>query len=311
MKREKHVYQNSSKICHAWANWNTAHYCHSSNVIVDHDIIYSYGYHFPMAKRFANGTFLLTTRTWSVTTAKHMRELYHAIPPQGYTKNIIFCDDVKIEEAFKPKKIHDQNIKKMKALIEVLYNRHMKARTLSYRSDISRECKNMEKYCRYFKRKYKNPITEEMQLEIDKKAIVIDEYNSKAEERAEKRKEQKIKKWQERIPDWRAGKIHTRFYILYDLPCILRLNSSGEQIETSWGASVNAKNFMTAYQYMMRHGFSSIVGTGIDGFSITEVTEKQAVVGCHKIAMEEIHAMAKLIENEKEKQKEKSAELHS
>lgn len=50
-----------------------------SNVFIEGDTIYSYGYHFPMATRTAAG-FLVTYRKYSSSTARHLSYVRRAIP---------------------------------------------------------------------------------------------------------------------------------------------------------------------------------------------------------------------------------------
>ena len=49
-----------------------------SNMFIEGDVLYSYGFHFPMAKRF-EGYYLVTNRGYSSTTAKHMAHLRNAL----------------------------------------------------------------------------------------------------------------------------------------------------------------------------------------------------------------------------------------
>ena len=52
-----------------------------SNMFIEGDTIYSYGHHFPIAKRLSDGTYLLNTDSYSSSTARHVSHmqwsLYH------------------------------------------------------------------------------------------------------------------------------------------------------------------------------------------------------------------------------------------
>lgn len=57
---------------------------HSMNMFIDGDKIYSYGYHFPMARRLdktvdSKKVYLLTTKTYSNTTARHLSHVRWAL----------------------------------------------------------------------------------------------------------------------------------------------------------------------------------------------------------------------------------------
>ena len=59
------------------------------------DTIYSYGYHFPIARIIQgnNPTVLFTTRKYSVTTAKHKNDVMRALQENGYN-NIMLVENV-------------------------------------------------------------------------------------------------------------------------------------------------------------------------------------------------------------------------
>lgn len=69
--------RNNSEVAHSFA-----HQQHSaakgSNLFYINDTIYSYGYHFAIAK-LINGKALLTNRSYSVSTRKHIRLVWNAV----------------------------------------------------------------------------------------------------------------------------------------------------------------------------------------------------------------------------------------
>lgn len=85
MARTKHVVPNE-QVAHIWAHRaQTDARNPQGNFYFDGNTIYSYGGHFPIARHVArNGRkrcILFTTKTRSVTTAKHIRDTRMAIPP--------------------------------------------------------------------------------------------------------------------------------------------------------------------------------------------------------------------------------------
>src|SRR5579872_2694496 len=60
---------NNSMVAHLWANKSRPQ-AKGSSFYFDGDTIYSYGSHFPIARHY-KGVVLFTTKTRSVTTAKH------------------------------------------------------------------------------------------------------------------------------------------------------------------------------------------------------------------------------------------------
>lgn len=55
-----------------------------ANVITDGQTIYSYGPHFPMARKLDDGTIAVNTDRWSVTTSKHQSALRAVLASYGY-----------------------------------------------------------------------------------------------------------------------------------------------------------------------------------------------------------------------------------
>lgn len=87
MSRLRHVYP-TDEMCHLWAHGIDRDIRNSTNnVYTIGDTIYSYGSHFPMAKRIVTrrGTvvFLLNPDTYSVTTSSHQAQVRSACSGNG------------------------------------------------------------------------------------------------------------------------------------------------------------------------------------------------------------------------------------
>lgn len=77
----KTVYPSHSALAEAWAKNELApegHEFRSSNMLATHESIYSYGWHFCIARKY-EGLFLFTERNYSNSTAKHKSKVLHAI----------------------------------------------------------------------------------------------------------------------------------------------------------------------------------------------------------------------------------------
>ena len=111
----------------------------SGNMFIEGDTIYSYGYHFAIARRVCPGV-LVTTRTYSSTTAKHVSHVRHAL--RYHT--VVRCYD--------PKGSHDLNLTKYLKEIEVLVGKLSKARKPEiWKARIQDVCKDAIMYCDWFK----------------------------------------------------------------------------------------------------------------------------------------------------------------
>ena len=91
-----------------------------NHVFIEEDTIYSYGHHFPIAKRITSKftQYLFNTNGYSMTTAKHKSSVLSAI---GY-KNVLYIMDCDLDNLGKQ---FESNNNKIKDLIE----KHKRART--------------------------------------------------------------------------------------------------------------------------------------------------------------------------------------
>ena len=47
----------------------------NKSLFIEHDVLYSYGYHFPLCLRLEDGTFIFNKSKYSVTTSKQQSQL--------------------------------------------------------------------------------------------------------------------------------------------------------------------------------------------------------------------------------------------
>lgn len=98
MSREKHVWTKSAQVAHVWAQrTHTAGRNGTGSIFFEGDTIYSYGHHFPIAQftrgRGANrnqSAVVLTTCTYSKTTAGHVCDVRRAIPSHTLVFHVPF-----------------------------------------------------------------------------------------------------------------------------------------------------------------------------------------------------------------------------
>ena len=75
----RRVLKNHHEVCHFWAN-QIQDSGKASNMFYERDIIYSYGYHFPIAKHIKKDVILFNSASYSVSTSKHQSYTRQAIP---------------------------------------------------------------------------------------------------------------------------------------------------------------------------------------------------------------------------------------
>jgi hypothetical protein len=80
-KRVKTVYANMSEIAHIFAH-EAGRNVKCRNGFVDNNVIFSFGRHFPIAKRYVDTkgktTIFFTLDTYSSTTSKHISDVWRA-----------------------------------------------------------------------------------------------------------------------------------------------------------------------------------------------------------------------------------------
>lgn len=85
----------NEQIARAFANGDTTGYTNNQTLFIEGDTIYSYGHHFPIAKRY-NGIYLFNSKSYSVTTSKHQSLVRCELG--GDVVNCPDCDVTKAEE---------------------------------------------------------------------------------------------------------------------------------------------------------------------------------------------------------------------
>lgn len=122
----------------------------SGHMFIDGDGVYSYGRHFCIARRY-NGKILMTTRTYSNTTAKHIHEVYSAVVSECLEIIRVYDPDGTIEQNIK---WYDDEIARLEAKIR-------RARTCGayWRSYLEKTMESKEKYIALYdsEDKYKQP----------------------------------------------------------------------------------------------------------------------------------------------------------
>lgn len=142
----KHVFSDGSQVAHLWAHQSQQNARNSGgNFYFDGETIYSYGGHFPIARVY-NGKVLFTLRTYSNTTAKHIRMVSHACShmEKVYMQNVISGAPDKYQ--------HEKNLLYWANQIQFNIDRLTRARKKEiYLNAIAREQSEMRAYCDFFK----------------------------------------------------------------------------------------------------------------------------------------------------------------
>lgn len=178
-----------------------------NNLFCDDDTIYSYGRHFPIARhvtrRGKGKAILFTTRSYSVTTARHVRLVRRAIPSDV---RLIYCADVRPDS-------HADNLRDYEYQIALATERLATARDKAPATDsLNHKLTLARDYCSYFglRRKWRAPTKKELQVIREKKKV---ESAAKAQQTREDKK-LAVKEfisfqasYAEKIREWLDGKL--------------------------------------------------------------------------------------------------------
>jgi hypothetical protein len=260
----------TSELCHKWANQEQESGRTSNGTMYfNGSTIYSYGSHFPIAKHIVNEqgqrAVLFTERTYSNTTAKHIRNVYMSCK----NDNIIHCSN--------PNSSHAYNFNDW--LNCAVLHGASKLKTarkpelyLNYISNIESKA---VKYAQFFG--IEIPETLKAVLSIKDKSQYLD-YQYKANELAkieeQKRLKEQKKQFKEQIQKWlnlETSRLYTNYK--YDF---LRINQN--RIETTQAVQIPLELGKRLYQSIKNGSLS--VGDKVLNYSVNEIGN-DIKIGCH------------------------------
>lgn len=281
----------NKEIVHVWAS-QTQQRGKSNSMFFEGPTIYSYGYHFPMARIYSDESLtLLTSKGYSTTTAKHMSQVRGAIN----TPFVVVPDVTDLDYSK-----HSHNLDHLVTLIKDLQRKAINATkngplyaqqanlalnklgiylaAFKIPVDVSKEAK------KFYSHATKHGLFTKDEQERFKARLV-------ASQAAEELKRQRIMALKsEHFIRWQNGEDVPHDF--YEFPVALRLK--GEDVETSRGAKVpidDARKFLCEYR----------AGRPLDGFRIgfytcSHIADGNLVIGCHMVPLTEIERLEKLLE---------------
>lgn len=279
-------------VAHLWANQSQSEATNSNrSLFFEGDTIYSYGRHFAIAKHVVNSegerTTLFTTRTYSVTTAKHINTVRHAVNH----KDLIFC--AYPDELFR-------NLDAFLSEGESIARKLQKARLPEkYLSELSSLKHTVDKYCTFFKIDVAKDKAELLTLlSIGDKSEYLQYAESKAkiererEIKAQKEATKKIKKELKEFRDFERPTLYTRNGFDY-----LRYNSQLDRIQTSQGVEIPINEAKVFYNLILstnqKGGCTDCNTKLLNRYEVNEINKDFIKVGCHTIALKEVQSIAK------------------
>lgn len=210
-----------SQVAHVWYSGNKRS-GGRGNLFFRGDTIYSYGSHFPIARK-VNGVLLFTTRTYSVSTQRHISYVRRAIPSDT---TIFYVQDPSSTDY---KGIHDEYRKRFDEALESASAPRIRSTTReSYISQAQTIADEANRFAKWAKLRRK-PLA----LPDDVASYVVELREKNAH--AEKRKLAKLReKRAAQYAEWKNGKLVRLHWHDASFPVAFRIN--GENVETSLGA---------------------------------------------------------------------------
>jgi hypothetical protein len=303
---------NNTQVAHLWASGNKES-GKGSNFFFEGDTIYSYGHHFPIARRVNENFYLITQRGYSVSTSRHISYTRRAIP--GYANTFPVAD--RPDSSFET--IREEKMSKAQ---EMLDGMEVKSPAKTYENARSflnfvEETILLFGWFRDFDSSFESLVQSCKLGKMATKAVGLMTQHKEAFEASEARKEaqreareeKRRAKWErqqelermealEIVPLWRNGE-KVMIWKLRNLPPMLRL--IGDKVETSHGAEVTREEATRAFSFIVarinrgetwhRNGETCAVGP----FSLVSIDSETVTVGCHKFNVQEVLNFGKLI----------------
>lgn len=275
----KKVFASHASLAHVWAN-ELQNEGRASNMFFKDNIIYSYGYHYEIARLIdaPNGqkVCFINSNGYSNSTAKHTNHVSRAIP-----QNIVKFYVPFVKSGGYYQKDNTVSIENLPTIIanmalscKNLCFDQLKARTnTGYFRQAASLYSDILQICLLFN--LDAPTMPDNYIDAENKFnfLVNTETlrdNIKAAKELEKSKELLIK--------WLNHEFNGQ---LYNIPVHLRISKDGKNIETTKGASVEYTRGVELFNKLVNK--ENVNGHKINGFTLLENSSEAVTIGCHVI----------------------------
>ena len=223
------VLRNHNEVAHIWAQQNQQH-GRASNMFFYGSSIYSYGEHYTIAKFQENGSVLINSESYSVSTSKHASIVRGSIPdsvkafevPSTGSQRYERCDRTNLKHYAGKFAFYIKKASKARKYLDLYLTRAKGTRSQAFDYSETFDCKHLLKDFDFDFDFEADDVKEKI------KAIRIREAKRKAEKLAKLKAEM-----EEKVIAWRNGK---KVWISSYPETLMRLIDNGETVETSKGA---------------------------------------------------------------------------
>jgi hypothetical protein len=259
------------------------------NLFFNGDTIYSYGTHFPIAKKFPGNIVLFNIDSYSSTTAHHIALVKRAIPD---TCAIIHVPDPEVSSNLE----HKQNYIAIRDTFPDKIEEIIKGRGKSnfFRIEsLNRSIKELNQYTRIFKLGYKQIpefAYDKDKAEKAKKILAI---------KARKKREHNLLKNRAIIKDWQDGVINRIPHGVDGTYLRLKTDDSSV-VETSECATMPLNHALLLFKFVTKHKGKKLSPKQFGSFSLTKINAAGDItIGCHDIKYAEMLRLFNLIDHNK------------
>lgn len=281
------VLKNHDEVCHVWAQ-QTQSEGRAGNIFFEGKSIYSYGRHFEMARFVDDETVFITSRGYSVSTAKHLslvrRAVRHktvfTVPDFTYhPDNVRYLIEKARDHFDKAKRARKHADWKMR------YARETVETTRAYITKFAVQVpdSHVEVWQALHTDTYLNSEVQAALLAKARDAQAAEREATKQARLAREREEA------EQLAKWVAGDAAWGRF------SEMRLRVKDEHVETTHGARVPVIEARKLYR-AMKAGID-VTGQQVGYYRVTCVTESELVVGCHRIPLSEVERIAPEVMN--------------
>lgn len=277
---------NNQQVCHIWAN-QLKPSGRGSNLFFEKDTIYSYGYHFPMAKILDENTILVSPLSYSNSTSKHQNYMMQAISHKRVIYGLIsdyrsygIIDNI------------EYYTKKIKDLFYPLRKARKPEKYLSQIYFYQQRCKD---FLSYFKAK---PSPELKELLNFTSKIDITLYQEKTENKILAKGKKHFNIW---LKNFRAFK-DNKDSNLDNRAINFYLNRLGDPVffQFDGKAFFSSKGIQIEKDILKRYLLAYLnnqikVGSKIIGYPVHAIKKDFIQIGCHNIYKSEIEYLTKIL----------------
>ena len=289
------------EVAHAWAN-QTHESMRGCNVYFEGDTIFSYGAHFPIARHDGKGNVLFTAQDYSVSTSKHKSIVRRActhlrvftVPYVGriestrHSNNLDFYQKQIAEQYGKAGRAHKYGREHLSAA-ESFAREAVDYANTYYFDDQSARLAAIKRI-------------EGLEISSAERQHIIDKserWETETQAREERRAKAIEENNREAISEWKAGERREMPHGVQKI--YLRKNpkwwiDAKDSVQTSWGARVPLDDARLLYRFAASRKESGWQSNGetfdVGGFRLERVNEHGIVVGCHRIAWDEVDRLA-------------------